>query len=452
MIKLSEKKIDPLGIKIDVQGNIDNVKVLFLWEDSFTKTIIHSDLMSINAGYIFHSSLNKNLSFFKHNIRFKVISLENYEVLFEYEFKNTGFLNGKKVLYISQNNHSGYSYAARNYIYQLLENGFEVSWDTSKFGNQSYTPCNKYEQRVFDCLNKQIDYDCVIIHHVPDAWSGIINSIPRGKKVYGLTVWETTKLHTDWVRFINNSVDEVIVPSHFNKSVFLDSGINKKINVWYHDTFPIDFGTINDLNSVTSKFLLYTNNSYISDSKYIEKSMYSKTVYYNISQYNERKNLDQLIKVFCERFTKEDNVCLLIKTFYKEFDQPQTESLKYKITSLIKKYKNPPDLFFCFDNLNDVQIQTIHRFSDVYITLNRGEGFGLCTYTAKKFGNSVICGKFGAELEFLDHDDIKLDYVLSNTFNMDVYHNWYDDRNQFWATYDDNYVISQLNYFPKKIK
>ena len=142
----------------------------------------------------------------------------------------------------------------------------------------------------------------------------------------------------------------------------------------------------------------------------------------------------------------------MIKTFYKEFDRSQTEALRYKISSLLKNYKNPPSIFFCFDNLNDDQIQTIHYFSDVYFTLNRGEGFGLCTYTAKKFGNKVICGKFGAEIEFLDHNDVKLDYTLSNTFNMDVYHNWYDDKNQFWATYDDNYVISKLDHFPKKNK
>lgn len=452
MIIFADKNINPVGINIDVQGDISNLDVLFLWEDSFTKSILHSDLISINSGFIFYSGLNKSLSFFKNNIKFKVISLMNHSVLFEYEFKNTGFLQGKKILYISQNNHSGYSYAARNYIYQLLENGFDVTWDTSRFGKSSYSPCNKYEHRVFDCLNKQIDYDCVIIHHVPDAWSDIVKTIQRGKRVYGLTVWETTKLHGDWVSYINNSVDEVIVPSYFNKDVFLSSGINKKINVWYHDIFPINLNAIDDINNITNKFLLYKNQSYIKDIDCVETCIRSKTVYYNISQYNERKNIDQLIKVFCDKFTKNDNVCLLIKTFYKEFDRSQTEALKYKISSLIKNYTNPPNIFFCFDDLNDIQIQTIHYFSDVYFTLNRGEGFGLCTYTAKKFGNKVICGKFGAEIEFLDHNDVKLDYTLSNTFNMDIYHNWYDDKNQFWATYDDDYVISKLDHFPKRIK
>jgi len=452
MIVLSDKRINPLGIKFFVDGDIKNQRVLFLWEDSFTKTIIYSDLMVINTGCIFQSELNKNLSFFKNNIRFKVVSLDNYDVLFEYDFKNTEFLSSRKILYISQNNHSGYSYAARNYVYQLLENNCEVSWDTSKFGKSSYIPCSKEEQKVFDCLNKKLDYDTVIIHHVPDAWHDIAKSIPRGKKIYGLTVWETTKLHSDWVHYINNSVNEVIVPSYFNKDVFLNSGITKKINVWYHDIFPINFDAVNDLNNILPTFVLYKDKSYISDTEYARNCILNKTIYYNISQYNERKNLDQLIKVFCERFTKNDNVCLLIKTFYKEFEQSQTEALKYKFSNILKNYNNPPDIIFCFDDMNDVQIQTIHYFSDVYFTLNRGEGFGLCTYTAKKFGNSVICGKFGAEIEFLDNSDMKLDYTLSNPFNMDVYHSWYNDKNQFWAIYDDNYVISKLNYLPKKIR
>ena len=201
-------------------------------------------------------------------------------------------------------------------------------------------------------------------------------------------------------------------------------------------------------NKIYNKCTLYKNNCFQNDYFTIENIFNTKTIYYNISQFNERKNLEQLVRVFCKKFTSNDNVCLFIKTFFKEFTEAQKQYLKFRFRSILKNYKNIPDIVFCFEDLNDKEMQFIHNKSDVYFTLNRGEGFGLCTYTAKKFGNKVICGKFGAEKEFIDENDVLLDYYLCPTFNMYHYHNWYE--NQEWAGYDDDYVLTKLQYYPKK--
>ena len=66
------------------------------------------------------------------------------------------------------------------------------------------------------------------------------------------------------------------------------------------------------------------------------------------------------------------------------FNKKETEALKYKIVELTRQFKDLPKIVFCFENLNSDEIETVHKFGDVYFTLNRGEGFGLCTYTAKK--------------------------------------------------------------------
>jgi len=451
MIEFLEKTEDPLLIRFKVNFECSNEKVLIIWEDAKSLIPQHSDFLTINKHIVYYCSINKPIVFFKNNLNFKIISLKTYEVLFCYTFRNLSFLKEKKILYISQNNHSGYSYAARNYIYQLLESGYDVTWDTSKFGNSSYLPCNEYEQKVFDCLNKQIDYDSVIIHHIPDAWSNIAKTIPRDKKIYGLTTWETTKLHCDWVGFINNSgVDEIIVPSFFNQDIFKNSGVNKKINVWLHDIFPFTKNNNIDIYRLFSKFYLYDANEYYNNVSYIKDIIDKKTVYYNISQYNERKNIDQIIKTFCTKFKGNRDVCLFIKTFFKEFTECQTEMLKYRLINILKDYDDVPSVVLCFDDLNSDEVNCIHEFGDVYFSLSRGEGFGLCTYTAKKIGNRVICGKFGAEKEFTDSKDILLNYNLVNTFNMEVYHNWYE--NQQWADYDNDDVLSKLEYFPKTKK
>lgn len=454
MIVFVNKRTDPLFLEFRVTNLECDQNVLLLWEDTVNNACIYSEHVTIKNNYIYFSEINKSLSFFKNDISFKIID-SNFNILYEYVFKKLIFEEKSKILYISQYSNTGYGYAARNYVYQLVTNEFDVHWKVDDFGS-NFTPTTDEEKLVDSKITSKIDeeYDYIIIHHVPDIWGGIIEKlkkITKYKKIYGLTTWETTTLNKKWINLINNSgINELIVHSDFNVEVFKNSKIIKPINRWYIDIFPKLNSNELIKNKIYSKCLLYQDGNYFDDSATIEEIFDQKTVYYNISQYNERKNLDQLVRTFCKKFNSTDNVCLFIKTFFKEFTASQTEYLKYRFHTLLKHFKNPPKIVFCFDDLNDKEIQFIHHISDVYFTLNRGEGFGLCTFTAKKFDNKIICGKFGAEKEFIDNNDVLLDYQLVPTFNMYHYHNWYDDDNQQWASYEDDYILSKLQYYPKK--
>lgn len=459
MIKLLNKRNDPLHINFIATDIEDKTECLFLWEDDYNKSAIYTEYVKISKNNSYFSEINKGISFFENNINFKLIRSSDYKILFEEKFINIPFLSGKKICYVSQNGHTGYAYAARNYIYQLILEKYDVYWNVSNFFTSTYVPANDCEKLVFNSLDRHVNdhkYDNLIVHNPPDGWDRIIEQIKTNnfcKKIYGLTTWETTRLNKNWISIINESqVNGVIVHSQFNKDVFKDSGVIKPIYVWYPDIFPILDKNNLMSQDIFSQFYLYNDGKYTKDPTIIKNLMESNTVYYNISQYSERKNLDQLLHVFCKKFTSNDSVCLFIKTFLKEFDFSQIEYLKYKFYTILKKYKNIPKIVFCFDNLNDVQIQSIHMWGDVYFTLNRGEGFGLCSYTAKKFGNKVICGKFGSEKEFLSNDDILINYTLGNTFNMHHFHNYYDGEDQKWAIYDDDEVLSKLVYLPKTIK
>lgn len=447
-VTLIEKKFKPLLIKIRIDEKIINEPCLFIWEDTLSKNIKHIDKVSLNQNIEYYSSINKDVSFFENGITFKVVYLKDHKCIFSYEFKNLSFITGKNILYISQNSYSGYSYAARNYIYQLLQSGYNVQWTDTFTSSNTYKPINYQEQLVFDCLNNKIDYDSIIIHHTPESWNFICDKIPRNKKIYGLTTWETTRLHPEWINFINNSVDEVIVPSKFNIETFKLSGVNKPLNLWTHDIFPINKSNINPEN-ICNKITIFNNFEFKENPLLVKNILENNTVYYNISQYTNRKNLRQIISSFCQRFTINDNVCLLIKTYIQSFTEKEIDALKYKIVELTRQFKNLPKILFCFENLNTDEINTIHVIGDVYFTLNRGEGFGLCTYTAKKIGNKIICGKFGAEKEFLDEDDILLDYTLASSDYLDDFNKYYIGNDQMCAFYDTDYVISKLKYFPK---
>ena len=450
-VTLIEKKINPLLVRFKIEAPLRDEPVLFIWEDPFSKNIRHIDEISLTQNIEYYSCINKDLSFFENGITFTIVSLKDYKCLYSYNFKNLNFISGKNILYISQNNYSGYSYAARNYIYQLLQSGYNVNWSDKFTTSNFYKPVNKEEQLVFNCLNNKIDFDSVIIHHTPESWKSIFDQISRGRKVYGLTTWETTRLHPTWVNHINDSVDEVIVPSKFNIETFKQSGVNKPLNLWYHDIFPFQKTNINSID-LYNKFVLFNGTEFTNNPILIKTLIEQNTVYYNISQFNYRKNISQVISSFCKKFTSRDNVCLFIKTYIEQFSKKETDALKYKIVELTKQFKDLPKIVFCFENLNNDEIDTIHKFGDVYFTLNRGEGFGLCTYTAKKIGNRIICGKFGAEKEYLDDTDLLLDYELGSSDHLDDFNKFYIGHGQQCAFYSTDYVVSKLQYYPKTLK
>ena len=154
MVNLIKVITNPLNIEVLIGNEIDNVDALFLWEDYTTKAPQHSELIRLHCNTGYFSGLNKTIDFFKNDVIFKIIRLDTYEVIFSYIFKNFNFINGKNILYISQNNYSGYSYSARNYIFQLLQNGFKVHWINDTFGRSTYKPCNEEELQVrsHNCL------------------------------------------------------------------------------------------------------------------------------------------------------------------------------------------------------------------------------------------------------------------------------------------------------------
>lgn len=449
-IYIVEKTFKPLSLKFRVETELQNEPVLFVWEDDVTKNVKHIDKLEISSQLEYYSAINKNIDFFNNAINFKIILLKNYECVYTYKFRNLSFLKGKYVLYISQNSYTGYSQAARNYIHQLLVSDFRVSWDTRFTVKNFYNYSNDYEKTVFNCLNFNYKkYDSIIIHHTPESWEPIYKQFKtENNTIYGLTTWETTKLHTDWVNYINKGVDEVIVPSKFNIDTFKNSGVYKKINLWYHEIFPFSNIDINE-SEIFEKFLIYKNGEFIKDKDLVNKIIKNNTVYYNISQFSTRKNIEQVVDVFYKRFNECDKVCLFVKTHLENFSEKETETLKYKFHNIIKKHNKNLNIIFCFEDLNTEQINHIHKISDVYFTLNRGEGFGLCTYTAKQMGNKIICGKFGAEREFLDDNDILLNYELGSSDNLDDFNKHYIGNNQKCAFYDTDYVVSKIELYNK---
>lgn len=445
MIQLINKQFCPnLKIEVSVSGNFKSHPTIFVWEDVKNFKNKKIDKIEITSGTNYFSEIEYSINMFSSDVTFSIICEKTYKVLFTTKFKNLSFIRGKNVLYLSQNTYTGYAYAARNYIHQLLEQGYNVRWEF--IGEDNNYIFNRPEEFLVRkcCYNTLDSIDSVIIHHTPEIYPQIYPKY-NNSCVYGLTTWESDVLPHDWIKYIN-ILNYLIVPSYFNKSSF-NKSVDVPIQIWGHEIF--DFKKQTDFNKENfySKCELLTPNE-----KSVREILEKNVVYYNISEFSPRKNLEQVLHCFIKKFNKNDDVCLFIKTNIAISDENNT-FIKHKILKIIEQYdiNNLPNLVFCFDKtLSDVEIQYIHELGDIYFTLNRGEGFGLCTYTAKKIGNKIICGKYGAEREFLnDNIDVLLDYKMEHNFEMVQTENYLGMK---VPVYNNKDVIENLNICAKTKK
>jgi len=116
---------------------------------------------------------------------------------------------------------SGYANAARGYVLGLHDLGIPLTIVPISFEN-STPDLGKNSLILKSLVNRNIDYNVVIMHMTPEFWSKYRE---HGKTNVGYCVWETTRLHDSWPDFINSNAEAVMVGCEWNKEVFINSGV-----------------------------------------------------------------------------------------------------------------------------------------------------------------------------------------------------------------------------------
>ena len=152
---------------------------------------------------------------------------------------------------------SGYARACRGNLLALHNAGVPLTINPISFEERRPNLGKDGEVLSF-LVNKQIDFNYNIIHSTPEFWDKYID--PRVKNI-GYTVFETTKLHPDWIKYINNSVDKVLVPCGWNVDVFKDSGVTVPIGVVPHGISKQEYDGVEKYNIAGVKdddFMFYS--------------------------------------------------------------------------------------------------------------------------------------------------------------------------------------------------
>jgi hypothetical protein len=197
-----------------------------------------------------------------------------------------------------------------------------------------------------------------------------------GKYRIGYTMLEVDGIPADWI-LQANELDEVWVPSTFNKQTFLDSGLKVPVHV-----MPL---------GVNPDFFNMKINAYRPSQRY---------TFLSVFEWGERKAPEILLRAYHRAFTRQDDVLLLLKVI----NTDPGLNVQAEINALGLPADGPPVAILYNQELPTHQLGSLYRSADCFVTSTRGEGWGMPIIEAMACGLPVIATNWSAQADFLTAD------------------------------------------------
>jgi glycosyltransferase involved in cell wall biosynthesis len=224
------------------------------------------------------------------------------------------------------------------------------------------------------------DNKVALIHMLP---TDMLHPLVRmGEVNIGLTVTETSSIPRWLAKQINCSLDALVLPTEWNKKVFGDSGVTIPIHVAGH-----------------TRSKLWAKQHCIVDTAHKDNTPYT---FYFLGAWNFRKNPEAAIRAFMRAFPKPNkhNQRLIIKI-------SNTMSIEPYIIGVMEDEKVGgssrlgDDIHLITDRLSNEDIYRLHYNSHCFVSLHRGEGWGIGLFDAVLCGNQAVYTGYSAPEEFL---------------------------------------------------
>jgi GT2 family glycosyltransferase/glycosyltransferase involved in cell wall biosynthesis len=196
----------------------------------------------------------------------------------------------------------------------------------------------------------------------------------RGRTKVGFTMLEVDGFPREWVAQANR-MDEVWVPSEFNRRGFLESGLRRPIHL-----MPLGV----DVQYFNPGITAYPSPS-------------DEFVFLALFEWGERKDPSLLLQAFNDEFLAREPVRLLCKVINRD---PGVR-LKEEIRRLRLRAAGGKISYLFNLEFPHYQLGALYRSADAFVSVSRGEGWNMPLMEAMACGLPAIATDWGAHQEFV---------------------------------------------------
>jgi glycosyltransferase involved in cell wall biosynthesis len=274
----------------------------------------------------------------------------------------------------------------------------------------------------------EIEHDTVAVESTP-VWHPQLARAGRRRRTVAVTAFETDRVHDAAIALLNH-YDLVVVPSEFNATALRASGLARPACSVPHPARPAAVK---------------------------EREAGGPFVFYTIASWTTRKAVLETVDAFVRAFTAADEVELVVHTTAEDlvalarlqrsgrsFSRREVSS-SMTLARFLAGRGDVPAIRLSTRVLDTSGIAALHRRGDCYVSLSRGEGWGLGAFEAVAHGKPVVVTGWGGTLEFLPADYpylVGFDLVPTTAEPLDAW--WVPHPGERWAKADVDHAASLL--------
>ncbi|MCG3210039.1 MAG: D-inositol-3-phosphate glycosyltransferase [Anaerolineae bacterium] len=331
---------------------------------------------------------------------------------------------------------SGYSFLSRQTITGLHRQGVPVAAQPfaadERFVDQLTPSERAYWEKLIESKQPGGLYICF---HPPVLWDGTDvfafyrQQNPDQKGYVGLTMFETDRLPAGWAKACNG-MDEVWVPTTFNRDTFARAGVDPaKLRVvpFGLDTTIYNPRAVQPLSVPGKKGFTFLS----------------------VFQWNKRKGWDVLLKAYLQAFTAADDVCLVIRAYPDRVKEPP---IRQRIDEYVRQLgynpANIPPIIWLDQFINEKDMPALYAAADAFVLPTRGEGWGIPFMEAMAMGLPTIATRWSAHLDFMSDDNsflIDIDGLAAVDADQ-TFENPFYTPDQQWAEPSVAHTAAQMRY------